>query len=565
MSNPCSRSRVEGFVRADGRWMVNGKGERIVLRGYGVGNWTNPEGFMVGGTRGFNQPYARPQLLDRARSMDWLIRELCGTEYARQFWPKWYRAHLGERDIEAMAELGYNSVRLVLNAASLMDEEPGYHFNEDTFAMLDDVLDWCETYRVYAILDLHAAPGGQSCGGCDDGVDNVPHLFLDEENRERAIVLWEELAQRYHDRWIVAAYDLLNEPLNNEEWFHVKDKLMAFYDDLIPRIRAIDPIHMLTIEGPMWSTMMDIFDHDYDPECHNWCIHIHNYGFTPQLNEIMAVLERAEAFNVPIWMGEGGGNPESNAIFLEMLAQEGIGYALWCWKSALPLDPNAHRGGGGPANYQLPKGWQQIYDYADHGGPKPGYAKAQQIFDAYLENLDYDKCAHNIDLHHYNLRRPGTVIPGAGYDHGEPGTAFSGNYTRGNVFEYRLVDRTKLVRRPGAPIINPQCMSRFLKHGGGFGGGPSALNTLWLEMTAGEFAHYTVRDVTEPCPVSLTLRVLSDSVVTVSAGDVSQSLTLSTSDAVTVPAITLPAGEYWPVRVDVISGTIQIAEVRFDT
>ncbi len=561
--NPLSRDQVKGFVRADGRWMVNGDGEKLVLRGYGIGNWTNPEGFMVGGTRGFNTPYNRPQLLDRARSMDWLIRELCGSEYAKNFWPQWYRKYLGERDIQAMAELGYNSARLVLNAAAFLYEEPGIRFNEDTFSMLDDVLDWCEKYKIYAILDLHAAPGGQSCGGCDDGVDNVPHLFLDEENWERAIVLWEEFARRYKDRWIVAAYDLLNEPLNNEDWFTVKDKLMAFYDDVIARIRAIDKKHLLTLEGPMWSTMMDIFDHDYDPECHNWCIHVHNYGFQPQLNEIMAALDRAETFNVPIWMGEGGGGEVNNAVFLELLAREGIGYALWCWKSCVPLNPEMRRGNGGPAGYHLPEGWQQIFDYADHGGPKPGYEKAQKIFDDLLTRLDYDLCDHNEALHRYNLRKPGTVIPGAGYDHGEPGVAFSDNWKRGNVFEFRLTDRTKLVRRPGAPIVNPQGMNRFLKHGPMFGG-PSPMTELYLELSEGEFAHYTVRDVTEACKVSLSLRVLKDAEVKVSAGDQSTVLKLPVNELQTVPALTLPAGEFYPVRVEVLKGTVQVADVRFE-
>ena len=562
MSNPCSRSRVKGFIQAQGRWMVNGEGERIVLRGYGAGNWLNPEGFMVGGTRGFDGKYNRPQLMDRARSMDAAIRELCGSEYAKKFWPQWYRRHLGERDIAAMAELGYNSVRLVLNAAAFLYEEPGINFNEDTFEVLDQVLDWCEQYRVYAILDLHAAPGGQSCGGCDDGVDNVPHLFLDEENWERAILLWEEFARRYKDRWIVAAYDLLNEPLNDEAWFSVKDKLMAFYDDLIPRIRAIDKKHMLTIEGPMWSTMMEIFDHDYDAECRNWCIHIHNYGFQPQLNEIMAALDRAETFDVPIWMGEGGGGDKSNAVFLELLAQEGIGYALWCWKSATPLNPGMRRGGG-PANYTLPEGWQQIFDYCDHGGPKPGFTKAQAIFDALLENLDYDKCAHNLTLHKYNLRQPGITIPGAGYDHGEPGVAFSDNWKRGNVFEFRLTDRTKLVRRPDAPIVNPQCMNRFLKNRPMFGG-PNALEDLWLELNEGEFAHYAVRDVTDACQVTVKLKVLEEAAVRFSAAGDSATLSLAAGEITEVPALKLPAGEYYQVRIQVLSGRVQVAEVRFD-
>lgn len=35
-------------------------------------------------------------------------------------------------------------------------------YNEDSFAMLDDVLDWCETYQVYAVVDFHAATAGQS-------------------------------------------------------------------------------------------------------------------------------------------------------------------------------------------------------------------------------------------------------------------------------------------------------------------------------------------------------------------------------------------------------------------
>ena len=40
---------VSGFLRTDGRKMRNGKGEEVILRGWGAGNWTNPEGFMVAG------------------------------------------------------------------------------------------------------------------------------------------------------------------------------------------------------------------------------------------------------------------------------------------------------------------------------------------------------------------------------------------------------------------------------------------------------------------------------------------------------------------------------------
>ena len=563
MGNTCSRERVKGFLRTQGTWMVNGDGEKIVLRGYGIGNWTNPEGFMVGGTRGFAGEYNRPQLLDRARSMDWLIQELCGSEYAKEFWPKWYRNFFNESDIKALAELGYNSVRLVLNGAAFLKEEPGIHFVEDTFSMLDQVLDWCEQYGLYAILDLHAAPGGQSCGGCDNGVDNVPHLFLDEENWERTIVLWEEFARRYKDRWIVGGYDLLNEPLNNESWFYLKEELKSFYDELISRIRAIDKVHMLTIEGCMWSTMMDIFDHDYDPQCHNWCIHIHNYGFRSEFNEMMAALDRSEELQVPIWLGEGGSDKVDHAVFLEGLAKIGVGYALWSWKASKPID-GKERGNNFPVLFQPPEGWDQVYAYADHGGPKPGYAKAQAIFDQLLENIRYENCQYNREISAYNLRHPGITIPGAGYDMGYCGEAFSGNWLKGNAFEFRLSDHTKLVRKPGAPIVNPQGMLRFFKHFNPMDvGGSEAIENLWLELTQDEFAQYTVRDVKKPCRVSVELYPLEDSMLNVSAESLNHSVSVAGGKPLWVDALELPEGELWIVRLTVLYGRVQIANVKF--
>ena len=120
---------------------INEEGETVILRGWGMGNWMNPEGFMIGGTTPQGGGYAQPKKLDRARSLDQLLRELCGTEYAESFWPRWYRAYLKEKDIRAMAELGYNAVRLVLESSAFLKEEPGICWNEDTFSMLDDVLD----------------------------------------------------------------------------------------------------------------------------------------------------------------------------------------------------------------------------------------------------------------------------------------------------------------------------------------------------------------------------------------------------------------------------------------
>ena len=166
-----TRDRVKGFLHADGRRMVNGDGEEVILRGWSMGNWSNPEGWMVGGTPMFMvglDSHNLPRRYEHGRSIEQCIRELCGSEYAKNYWSRWTRAFLAEEDIAYMAEQGMNSIRLPMSARLFLDEEPGIHFNEDSFAMLDEVLDLCEKYRLYAILDMHAAVGGQSGLLCDD-------------------------------------------------------------------------------------------------------------------------------------------------------------------------------------------------------------------------------------------------------------------------------------------------------------------------------------------------------------------------------------------------------------
>ena len=70
-----SRDRVKGFLHTDGRKMVNENGETVVLRGWGVGSWMNPEGFMIGGVPlfaevgGFND-FALPRRFERGRTME---------------------------------------------------------------------------------------------------------------------------------------------------------------------------------------------------------------------------------------------------------------------------------------------------------------------------------------------------------------------------------------------------------------------------------------------------------------------------------------------------------------
>lgn len=552
-----SNRLVSGFLHTDGRVMRNGNGEEILLRGWGAGNWTNPEGFLCGDSIrpwSADEPTKVPERFDRARSMENSIRLLCGSEYALRFWPQWYRNHLGEADIQAMAELGYNSIRLPLNARAFLPEEPEIRWNEDSFRMLSQVLDWCEKYGLYAILDMHTAPGGQSGIKCDDGLEYFPRFFLEEESMERTILLWEEIARRYRDRWIVGGYDLLNEPLAPRDSLDLLPRLSAFYDRLIARIRIIDKQHMLTIEGAQAATNMELFDHNFDPECNNWCIHIHFYGLSPERRSLFRFLEPSIRLNVPVWMGEGGGTCQDIAALLEAADNLGIGFNLWCWKVSTMPDGSLRRD---PVQYRLPKHWEKITACLNEGAPRPSYLECQSIFNEMLENMKYENCILSKEQHACYLRKPGRIVPAAAYD--SSGHSFLGTWNYGNVFEFRTEDKMKLVlrdesiapRRPMAFDSTAMPPAKPLDH-------------LLLELASGEYVTYSVLDTTDNNKVSLSLRTAEPSTIQVSNGNTGYMLQIpGHHDFREVDTLNLAAGEQSHVRIEVLSGCVQIEYVHF--
>ena len=129
-----SRSRVNGLLRVQDGKLVNGIGEEVVLRGVGFGNWLLPEGYMWQ----FHGAWDRPRRIEEA------IRTLCGSGYAARFWRTFRDTYVARRDIELVAEMGFNSVRIPINARILLREEPGLQFDEEGFALIDRCLDWCE-------------------------------------------------------------------------------------------------------------------------------------------------------------------------------------------------------------------------------------------------------------------------------------------------------------------------------------------------------------------------------------------------------------------------------------
>ena len=108
MKKAIGRDRVCGFLHAAGRKLRNGRGERVLLMGRGLGNWLLCEGYMWG----FDQ-YPR---FDRPSRMEKTIRTLTGEKYAERFWRSFRDQYITEADLARMAEMGCNFLRVPIAA-----------------------------------------------------------------------------------------------------------------------------------------------------------------------------------------------------------------------------------------------------------------------------------------------------------------------------------------------------------------------------------------------------------------------------------------------------------------
>lgn len=431
---------VNGFLRAQGTKLVNEAGEEVLLRGVGFGSWMLPEGYM----------WRFPAAGDRPRRIERMIKELIGEEKARQFWKIYYERYITEADIRQIAAEGFNSVRLPLHWRVLMEEEHEQPvFKQSGLHMLDQVIEWCKHYKLYVVLDLHGAPGGQTGANIDDSGQDLPELFTNEQNRVKTVALWRMLAARYKDEPIVAGYDLLNEPLPN--WFAQYNALvMPLYVEIIEAIREVDQRHMIILEGVHWATDWSIFQKKPDE---NIILQFHKYWNNPDTESIQQFIDKRAEWNVPIYMGEGGENNKAwyTGAF-RLFEDHDISWNFWTWKK---MDTD-----NSPVSINKPRDWQLLVNYLE-GGNKPDEQTADRILWEYLHNLAFEQCTYHADVVRSLLRKAPVTIPAIFYGYRGEGSSYGITQRAEQHIGFRVNDGVAM------QFIEGERSSANFQHGGG--------------------------------------------------------------------------------------------------
>ncbi|SDO78076.1 Cellulase (glycosyl hydrolase family 5) [Paenibacillus sp. yr247] len=464
--NRFNGNEVSGFLKAKGQKLINGEGQEVLLRGVGFGSWLLPEGYM----------WRFPKQGDRPRRIERMIYELIGKEKSEQFWKIYYERYVSEADIRQIAAEGFNSVRVPISARFLLEEGQLDRYRESHLQLIDQVIAWCKTYRLYVILDLHGAPGGQTGTNIDDSEFDRPDLFTDERNKRSTVDMWRMLARRYKDEWIVAGYDLLNEPL--PDWFSAyNDKVMPLYRDIVEAIREVDDRHLIILEGVHWSTDWSIFTEKIDD---NLMLQFHKYWNNPDTESIQGYLDKKEEWNVPIFMGEGGeNNKDWYAGAFRLFEDHDISWNFWTWKK---MDTD-----NSPCSIIKPTKWMQLIDYLE-GGNKPDKETAESILWEYLDNLTFDKCVYHPEVVHSLLRKPSVRIPAIFYGFKGEGVSYGVTNRSDQSIGFRINDGTDL------QFIEGSRMSPNFQHGGGESW--SADERLCIQLAAEDWLAYEITNDT---------------------------------------------------------------------
>jgi endoglucanase len=331
----------DGIIQVDGDRLVLPDGSPIVLRGVGLGGWMNMENFISG--------YPGTESQQRAA-----LRRALGEEGYQRFFDRFLTDFFTDADAEHLASLGLNCVRIPFNYHHFEDDDRPGELKEEGFRRLDQAVEACARAGIYSILDLHAVPGAQNQHWHSDNPTHWAHFWTHRHFQDRVVGLWEALADHYQDNPWVAGYNPVNEPGDA-----VGEAIGPFYRRLEKAIRAVDPRHVLFLDGNRYSTQ---FDQLGDP-LPNTVYTAHDYalpGFAdggpyPGVSRGKFVdrdvveatfLERTAYMRqtgTPIWVGEFGpvytGDPERDAMRYQLLSDQleiyrehGASWALWTYK-----------------------------------------------------------------------------------------------------------------------------------------------------------------------------------------------------------------------------------------
>ncbi len=318
----------------DGRLMAGS--DEVVLNGVNLGGWLLMESWM-------SPIYDPDETLAHTDILEILTHRF-GRERARFLMKQYRDSFITETDFSRIADMGFNAVRIPFWYGDFMTETGEWHAVSPTqnpgFQRLDWAIGQCEKNGLYAILDMHGCPGGQSTNH-STGTIGKGQLYQKEVYQNAMEELWRAIAKRYRQNPVVAAYDIMNEPQNNTDFQgagiyqaetpNAVAQTNYVYDRMIRAIRSVDSAHVISVEG-IWS--ISTLPH---PRTYGWSnmmyqLHIYDSSIEEINQKVDELLDARDTMGVAVYVGEyNSGAFEAYAA--DLYQQYGISRTKWTYKT----------------------------------------------------------------------------------------------------------------------------------------------------------------------------------------------------------------------------------------
>lgn len=381
----------EDFLTVSGSNLVNRSGESVLLRGVNLGGWLLQECWMCPVT-GADGEWGNLDTIEAFKANG------LTNEQIQQLFDTYQDNWITEYDLDIIAETGANCVRVPFWYRNFMLNEAGDWIDEDLdnnpgFRRLDWIIEQAGKRGMYVILDLHGAPGGQSMNHCC-GTVGRNDLYTSQQCRETMKKLWVAIAQRYQDEPAVAAYDLMNEPQNNDGFESHENYVSPWdsaaweqtnevYREMVAAVRSVDQNHVISVEG-IWriKNLPDPGDEGWT----NMLYQVHLYDATAQFRSLAADVARyGRAHDVATLVGEF-----SNMDGIAICEKNGISWTTWTYKGGKGANGNWFWYYGKPpaVNPQADDFETALEKWGEALRTENGFTRNQTVYDAVYSILN---------------------------------------------------------------------------------------------------------------------------------------------------------------------------------
>lgn len=336
------------YIYVQGRSLMKPDRTVFEMRGVDLDGWLSPDGKLFGFTT-----------IRAERDLNLMFCQIAGPKKAAAFWKRHKDSFVTKEDISFIAQCGANTVRVPFDWRLFSEDSDfmGLTAGQDGLGRLDNLLEWCSAAGLYVILDMKAAPGGQTGDWSDNGC-GYPWLLGGKAQQTEMTGIWSAIAQRYKDEKCLLGYEIMDSPLHADSKF---DDLLSKVEPLcrkcVKAIRSIDRNHVVILDAVRGGSDFSCFsDYEFDDNILYTGHAAAASSFDAAMNAALRFREYATGLPVLLLGTEASGRAGEMRGEME---RDNVGYTFTPYKG--------YDNSGSLLSVKAVDGWSAVMQFADSG------------------------------------------------------------------------------------------------------------------------------------------------------------------------------------------------------